>query len=197
MKQGDQRARLTKMLIRKAFTELLKQKPIQKISVKELCEKAGINRGTFYAHYLDVYDLLEKLEDEMTEEFVSALQPLIKNDPTPLAVTTGIFRCIKDNSDICTVTLGNNGDKEFAAKLINIGRECCMESYVRRFEKATPRQIEYFYAFVSAGCLGMLEKWMSEGMADDAEDISAMAESIMMQGIGFLTNGKSGPKDKK
>ncbi|MFQ8600778.1 MAG: TetR/AcrR family transcriptional regulator [Oscillospiraceae bacterium] len=47
----DHRTRVTKMLIRRAFTELLRQKPIQSISIKELCETAGVNRGTFYALY--------------------------------------------------------------------------------------------------------------------------------------------------
>ena len=57
---NDHRSRVTKMLIRKAFMELLRQKPLASISVKELCELAGINRGTFYSHYQDVYDLLWK-----------------------------------------------------------------------------------------------------------------------------------------
>ena len=48
---NDHRTRVTRLLIRRAFTELLTKKPIQSISVKELCENAGINRGTFYAHY--------------------------------------------------------------------------------------------------------------------------------------------------
>ena len=53
---NDHRTRLTKMMIRKAFMDLLKQKPIQSISIRELCETAGINRGTFYTHYADIYD---------------------------------------------------------------------------------------------------------------------------------------------
>ena len=57
-KEQDHRSRITLMLIRKALMELLRQKPIQAISIKELCESAGINRGTFYAHYTDMYDLL-------------------------------------------------------------------------------------------------------------------------------------------
>ncbi len=57
------------MLIRGAFTDLLRQKPIQNITIKELCERAGINRGTFYSHYTDIYDLRDNIEDEMTREF--------------------------------------------------------------------------------------------------------------------------------
>lgn len=61
----DHRTRVTKMLIRRAFTELLREKPIQRISVKELCTRAGINRGTFYTHYTDLYDLQKQMEEEM------------------------------------------------------------------------------------------------------------------------------------
>lgn len=59
---NDYRVRVTKMLIRKEFTELLKTKPVQSITVREICERTGINRSTFYNHYTDVYDLLEQIE---------------------------------------------------------------------------------------------------------------------------------------
>ena len=57
---NDHRTRVTKILIRKSFMELLKNKPIQNISIKEICDKSGISRGTFYAHYTDIYDLLNQ-----------------------------------------------------------------------------------------------------------------------------------------
>ena len=59
---NDRRTRVTRLLIRRAFTELLRRKPIQSITVKELCEEAGINRGTFYAHYTDIYALRDAIE---------------------------------------------------------------------------------------------------------------------------------------
>ena len=86
------------MLIRKALMELLRQKPIQAISIKELCESAGINRGTFYAHYTDMYDLLQKIESDMLQDFQEALKPLLapnRSDLTPVKITAAIFRCLK------------------------------------------------------------------------------------------------------
>ncbi len=189
MKQPDHRIRVTKLLIRRAFTELLRRKPIQNISVKELCALAGINRGTFYSHYADIYDLLKKLEEEMAADFEKALEPLLRADGqelTPLKITTGIFQCLKDNVDICTMTLGPFGDKEFAARLISLGRENYIESYSRLFSGATPKQLEYYYAFVSAGCIGLLEKWLADGMDSSAEEIAETAEKIMTCGIQFL-----------
>ena len=125
MAKSDQRTRLTKMLIRKAFTELLREKPVQNITVKELCQTAGINRGTFYSHYTDIYDLLQQIEDEITEEFQKSLQPLLEGDPsdlTPLNITAGVFACIQQNADVCAIALRPDGDRRFASQLLKIGR---------------------------------------------------------------------------
>lgn len=194
-KSNDYRIRVTKMLLRKAFVELLLNKPIQSISIKELCDTAGINRGTFYKHYTDIYDLLHQIEEEMLEDFKAALAPLLLTEPerlTPVAITTEIFKCLRDNADICAVTLSDYGDKTFALKLINLGREQCIQAYSRHFFAATPKQIEFFYAFVSAGCIGLLQKWLDEGMVTNADEVAAMAEAIMLTGIGFLQKKQEG-----
>lgn len=186
---NDHRTRVTKMLIRKAFLNLLSQKPMESISIKELCEKAGINRGTFYSHYTDLYDLRDKIEEEMLRDLQRTLEPLMhidKEQLTPLRITAEVFQCLKDNSDLCTVTLSDHGDKAFALRLINLGREICMESYSEYFKNASPKKIEYFYAFVSAGCIGLLQRWLADGMVTPAKEVAAMAENIMLQGVGCL-----------
>ena len=171
--------------------DLLRQKPIQSISIKELCELAGINRETFYSHYSDIYNLLDEIQADMLSNFQKSLEPLlISNDKdiTPLKITTGVFQCIKDNADICTVTLGPYGDTNFASRLINIGQKRCLETYSKSFTNATNKQIEFFYAFVSSGFIGLLQKWLIEDMNSSAEEVAKMAEDIMMYGIGFLNN---------
>lgn len=163
--QSDHRVRVTKLMLRKAFTELLSKKPLQSISVKELCELAGINRGTFYTHYQDIYALLEEIESEMYASFQKALEPLLSHgDGSPVAICMGIFECLRENYDMCIIMLGDYSDKQFMAKLLNLGREKCLETYSRHFKNATAKQIEYFYSFVSSGCIGLLRQWLEEGM---------------------------------
>lgn len=58
----DRRVKYTKKVIKDTFLSLLEKKNISNISVKELCEMADINRGTFYRYYIDIYDLLKKLK---------------------------------------------------------------------------------------------------------------------------------------
>lgn len=185
----DHRARVTKLLIRRAFTQLLRVKPVQSISIKELCEVAGINRGTFYAHYKSVYDLLEQMENDMLAEIEEALARLLPDEGegvTSLRVSTELFQCLKDNADLCTVTLSEFGDKAFAVRLLNMGREKCRQAYAKYFRGATPEQIEYFYAFVSEGCIGLLRRWLREDMATDAAQVAAMAERFMAYGARSL-----------
>lgn len=187
--KNDHRTRVTKAMIRKAFTTILRNKPIQNISIKELCEMAQINRSTFYLHYTDIYDLLNQIEEEMFEGIKTALEPIVASEDgshSYLAVITGIFQCIKDNADLCIVTLGNFGDKAFAMKLIDYGRTQCIETYKKFYKNATPQQLEYFYAFVSSGCIGLLQKWFDDGMVMTPAEIASMTENLMLYGLGFL-----------
>lgn len=70
----DIRIAKTKKGIINAFLELRSKKAIEKITVKELCEKAEINKSTFYTHFKDIYDLSEYLETQIANEVVSSLQ---------------------------------------------------------------------------------------------------------------------------
>lgn len=185
---NDHRIKVTLTLIRRAFMQLLSKKPVHSISVKELCETAKINRGTFYSHYTDIYDLKNQIEDDMLEELKDALAPLLsKNERIlPTDITAGIFECLKNNSDLCTATLGEYGDKQFLLRLLDIGRLYCLESYSKYFENASAKKIEYFYSFISNGCIGLLSQWFSEGMTVTANEMAAMTKNIIAKGIGFL-----------
>ena len=70
----DLRVKRTQKNIREAFFRLRKKKNLDKISVKELSEKAMINKATFYLHYKDVYDLSEKLENELIASMIDEVR---------------------------------------------------------------------------------------------------------------------------
>lgn len=186
----NRRSQRTAALVRRAFTDLLAEKPIQRITVREVCQKAGINRSTFYAHYQDIYDLRGKIEEEMLADFQRVLAPLLGPEPpTPLQVTREIYRCLQENADVCTVTLGENGDKDFILRLLSLGRESYLKAYSQHLRQATPRQLEYFYAFVSGGHMELLRKWVEEGMSTPVEEMAQLAENLMAYGMDFLEGG--------
>lgn len=65
-----------------------------------------------------------------------------------------------------------------------------MEAYRRYFTQATARELEYYYVYVSVGVMGLLEKWLADGMTASPEEMAIMVEKMMVYGVGFLRQDK-------
>ena len=191
MKNPEHRVRTTKKLLRDALMSLLTKKPLRSITVKELCESAGLNRGTFYAHYADVYDLLGQIEAEMKAEYFAALKPMLSDvaELMPPKVTKKVFDCIETNADLCQVIIRPYGDREFARNLIRESKICSIESCRKFFPDAEEWRINTYVTFVYGGCYALMERWLREGMVERAATIADAAEKIMESGVAFLQQG--------
>ncbi len=86
-----------------AFIELRRRKPIEKISVTELCKLAGINKSTFYAHYNDIYDLSDTIETRIVEDVVSSIEVPENILENPNVFTKELFYAYMDNEKIISV----------------------------------------------------------------------------------------------
>lgn len=73
MKKQPQITEQTKANLKDAFWKLYTEKPIEKISIKEITDLAGYNRGTFYLYYKDVYDIFSQIEDELLDKIKTVL----------------------------------------------------------------------------------------------------------------------------
>ena len=69
----DLRVKKTERSIQQAFLDLRRQKPLEKITVKELCQRADIHKSTFYSHYEDLYALSDALETQVVEQVIFGL----------------------------------------------------------------------------------------------------------------------------
>mgnify|MGYP000009493868 CR=1 FL=1 len=66
--KNDRRIRRTRAAIQSAFLKLIFEKDLNRITIKELCERADINKSTFYLHYQDIYDLEARFREELSEK---------------------------------------------------------------------------------------------------------------------------------
>ena len=189
-KKSDYRVILTKRMFRQALTALLLEKPLQSITVKELCEAAGVNRGTFYSHYTDIYALMNAIEAEIFEELKNTLALLSETDKkketgSPFSIYLSLFEFFIKNSDMCTILLGQNSDRRFVNQLLDLGLEACVKVYRPKYPKATDTEIELFYNFIANGCIGLLQYWIN-GRMMPADEIAFVMESIISDGEKFL-----------
>lgn len=186
----DRRVRKTKKQLRECLTRLLKEKKVQDITVRELTDMADLNRGTFYLHYRDVFDLLEKTENELLDEFNSLMyrhnaQELTSN----LAeIFVEIFHLVKDNADLVFILLGENGDLNFVNRLKSLVREKCLQHWMELFRGEDPAMFEAYYSFIVSGCVGLVQFWLQTGLKESPEELGGLAERFITQGIRALEN---------
>ena len=114
----DLRIKKTKRAIRSAFYELIKEKPLEKITVREIAERAEINKTTFYAHYETVYDLVDQLEQEAVAEVISQLNTVQGLLSSPRAFVRELYALLSKNQ-LCTEFFSAPAMAQFTAHLRN------------------------------------------------------------------------------
>ena len=181
----DRRVRKTRMQLRAGLTQLMRQKPIKDITVRELAQLVDINRCTFYLHYRDIYDMVEQVEQEVFEEFEALVlaHPSSELEHKPLAILLDLYVFFASNADLCAAFLGGNGDMSFFNKLISLLRERVFEFW-RQERKKDPEQFDYFFSFIASGCIGMIREWFSRDMRETPEQMAEMTEQLMLYGMG-------------
>lgn len=164
MKQ-DHRIRLTKLLLREAFLDLLVEKPVAKITVKELCEQANVNRATFYAHYRDLFDLHEEIERELAHTIMRSLSTTLP-DQSLSVFSNEICRIIVDNERSCQAIFGEHGDPEFPLRVVETLRESSIALWRRQRPDLPEAELDRLYTFMANGCLSVIRSWVRNDMAD-------------------------------
>ena len=173
--KDDARVRYTKMVIRESFLGLLKAKGIQEITVKEICGLAGVNRATFYKHYKSVYDLLDRIENELFEEMKAILAGM-KQDI--FALTTQAFDLIAKNIDVCRILFSENGDRRFLSGIMSLSREKTISLWKAEYPNATKHQLDYLFAFVLSGAVAVIEHWVRIGMKETPFELGEIADKV-------------------
>ena len=113
-KKEDRRIAMTKRLLKAALIELLKEQDIYHISIRELCERADVNRTTFYKYYGSQFDLLTDMEKDMLDFIAKAIE---RHETEPEKIITAACRYLEENLEFARLIINNNVDPAFAHKL--------------------------------------------------------------------------------
>ncbi|MFA9466205.1 MAG: TetR/AcrR family transcriptional regulator [Velocimicrobium sp.] len=191
-KKIDRRISKTKNQITIALAAIAKEKSVFDISVKELTDKANINRGTFYLHYQDIYDMLEKIEIKLLEDFKTVIENRtfdeINGCPVPLIAE--FCECLSKNALMYTVLLGPNGDSKFVNKTKTIVREYWLSHWKNFICEEKLTYFEYFLSYNSSGCIGILNSWLLNGMNESPKEMSLLVENIIYEGLKYFSLNK-------
>jgi len=185
LKKEDRRVRRTKKLLTQALTELLQKKQVNEITVKELTDLADMNRGTFYMYYRDIFDMLEKIEDELFQKLDVIAQSHEHGDPTQQVkpILLDLFRFIEENQEMCRVLLSPNGDMNFLHRLYEAIRERSLEIWKDQMGSLGEKEFDYRYSFVIFGCAGMIRAWVNRNCQETDMQMAELADRMIRRGI--------------
>ena len=183
--KNDRRVTYTKKVLKESLLQLIREKPIAKISVKEICARAEINRATFYAHFNDVFDMLAQIENELYETIRGSLDKGWRSGRLS-DLLTGVCADIQRNGEVCKAILSENGDKDFLNRILYVARDKCVSDWGAAAPEADTAQLERIYSFFSHGSAAVILSWVQSGMEESPAEIATFIEQITERGLGLL-----------
>lgn len=182
--KNNQRTRLSKILLKNALMDLLSEKgSVTKISVRELCERADLNRSTFYAHYSEPKELLEEVEAELLDATREHLQKIgAENDTGAHRYLLSFLMYIKENDKPFRTLLIDAGDPEFRSKFM----QQSIIQFVENLNISFPKdQEQYIYSYILNGSTGVIIQWMR---SDYSIDENALVDLLFFINQSALVN---------
>ncbi|MFD1456482.1 TetR/AcrR family transcriptional regulator [Levilactobacillus lanxiensis] len=154
--KNNRRAQYTQQIIQETVLGLLENKPINAISVTEVCAKADVNRTTFYRYYTDIYDCVASIE----KAFVTGLQPF--EESTPTAALEHLLTAFYEDKKLSNLVF-----VEGKTKLLER-----MQELMRRTGPEPPLIDDYQGAYIGAGLQSILKKWVKDGMPETPQQLT-------------------------
>ncbi len=188
-KSSDRRTVKTKKAIFQAFSELLKEKELRKITVQEIVDKADISRVTFYKYYLDVYDLYDKVENELLLNM--GLITLQLADKPSEEFFKEIINYIYNNRVTFDMVFSPNSTNKLRDKMSRLIEGTLQKIYSEKLGISINNEdLVYICCYRSSGLLAVIQKWIQNGC-------SYSCESIMKQISEFDKNIEQYFSDKR
>lgn len=188
--KNNQRTRLSKILLKNALMDLLSEKgSVTKISVRELCERADLNRSTFYAHYSEPKELLEEVEAELLDATREHLQKIgAENDTGAHRYLLSFLIYIKENDKPFRTLLIDAGDPEFRSKFMQQSIIQFVENLNISFSKD---QEQYIYSYILNGSTGVIIQWMRSDYSIDENTLVDLLFFINQSALENLATKKN------
>jgi AcrR family transcriptional regulator len=174
---------MTKHMFRTALIELMEEKPFHKITIKEICERADLNRTTFYLHYTDQTQLLNEIIERIEEDMAKCIA-------TPGDESDGQHRLekyleyVKANARIYKTLMKSDDDVGARTKII---RDILRDIKDALPVLGKPLENRYIYRFIIDGSISMILNWIDSGFDISTEVLAKLIfdlGNIAIKGMG-------------
>lgn len=177
----DRRIRKSEAAMTEALLCLMEEKPLAQITVRELVDKADVNRSTFYRHYLDIPDMTERLGNELSEGVRDILLEYKDNPGTgiPAECVTKVFVYLRENQRLFLALEGPGGDMRFPREVDAMLKQYAHEHLWPKYGVAEgdPR-LPLIFSFYISGLFAIMREWLEGDYTQDASYFGRIAEAL-------------------
>lgn len=196
--RSDRRIARTKTAIREALIFLIQKKGFNAILVSEIAERANINRSTFYVHYQDKFDLLEKTQIEIIDDIEHILMQAntlnlsdFNDIEKPIPIIVSIFEYLKENANLMHAILSLEGGVRFQAQLRKtVENNLKLEFLTGLNEKNFIVPSHYLISYAVSAHFGVIHDWLDRGCMESPRQMAVILSKISWFGVfrstGFL-----------
>ena len=169
--KNNQRYQETEERIIGVFIDLLQNNPLEKITVSELCKGSGINRSSFYLHFTDVYDLMDRIEERLAIYF-GRLFSEPEEDYDLGERFCRMFAFIREHQDFYRVYLSSKPDFHILDGILPASADVSLQNMADRLGFRGEYEIAYHQAFFKAGLTALVREWLLRGCQESVEELS-------------------------
>lgn len=185
----EEKNRKTRQLIQTSFLAILEKKRFEAITISNISQQAKINRGTFYLHYVDKYDLLDQIEQQLFENighYIDKLQAnysaidTFEKEQEQLAET--LFQTIEQHAPLLKVFLGEHGRAGFHLRFRNAFAEKVRQNLEKKelYQKHLHMPLDYFLSFITSAFLGLIEQWIQNDLDKTPQEMTKLYIDIIL-----------------
>lgn len=185
--KGNRRTLYTKRTIKESLIKLLQTKEIHQVTVTDICKMADINRGTFYAHYKDAYDLLQSMEDELFAQISKYIYETPSENYYDLLLLN-VLELIAENKELCKILLCRHRDNKLLDKLIFIANKADLEHIYNASNEFNKSYSNYYIRFIVGGCIAIIETWLENDLPESPEEVVKIINSVSILSNNYITN---------
>ena len=169
-KKEDRRVAMTRRLLKDALTDILRTEDIYHVSIRELCQRADVNRTTFYKYYGNQFDLLADMENDLLEFLVSTIR---EHDANPVKIIETICEYLESHLEFGRLIVNNNVDPLFPQRLFaqEVLRESVMQNYGTMPDETAQ---EYLFNYVIYGAYRIICLWINKEQREPPEEIAQL-----------------------
>ena len=163
MRKRPEQTAQTENDLKQAFWKLYATRPVEQITVSEVAQLAGYNRGTFYLHFQDIYDVLNGIEQDLLQRMSSCVETCMQQldaGDDPIDCMQGVLDFYTEHREHIVVLLGPHGDPAFTAQLKSLLKPLWRTYVLHKDPEKNEQETDLVLEYTLSGALFMISRWL-------------------------------------